>query len=104
MREDHQFDVVWPSSKRRTVAVAPVDAIGGLNGKRIAFIWDYRFRGDEMWAVFKDAMRDRYPTVEFIEHEEFGDVHGVNEVHVLQEMKAKLKDLHVDGAIVGVGA
>jgi hypothetical protein len=104
MGEEHEFEVVWPSSRRRTVAVAPVDAIGGLNGKRIAFIWDYRFRGDEMWAVFKQAMRNRYPNVGFIEHEEFGDVHGVNEVNVLQQMKTKLRELRVDGAIVGVGA
>ena len=104
MSDSAEFHVVWPSSPRHATHIDAVSSIGGLNGKRIAFIWDYRFRGDEMWAMCKQDLAALYPEAEFIDHEVFGDVHGANEVVVMQELGDKLRDLQVDGAVVGVGA
>lgn len=38
---EQQFDVVWPLSPRRVDRIAAVEAVGGLDGKRVAFIWNF---------------------------------------------------------------
>ena len=99
-----EFEVVWPLAKWEPNAVAPVLPIGTLDGKRIAFIWDYRFKGDEMFAMVRDDLLAQYPGVEFVEHAEFGNVHGAEEAEVMRALPERLQRLRIDGAVVGVGA
>jgi hypothetical protein len=98
------FEVVWPSSRRVGTDVDEVRPIGGLNGKRIALLWTNKFKGAEMFDILMAEAARRYPAVEFVGYDVFGDIHGPDEVTVIRELGDKLREHRIDGAIVGVGA
>jgi hypothetical protein len=99
-----QYEVVWPLSKQNTAGIAGTAALGNLNGKRIAFVWDNIFKGDEMFSILREHLSHEYPLIEFVGHEEFGNIHGVEENQVIAELSRKMLAARVDAAIVGVGA
>ena len=97
------YAVVWPRSTR-TVDVKPLaPRLQTLEGKTIAFLWDYLFRGDEIWPTLSAELARRYPGMRFIGWEEFGSTHGDEEHKVLAELPAKLKSLKVDAVVSGMG-
>lgn len=98
------FEVVWPSTQSRVDRIESVEGLDGLNGKRIAYIWDYRFKGTEMWDLITGELSKLYPGVEFVGHEVFGNIHSDDEVELVGALPEKLRDHRVDAAVVGVGA
>ncbi len=97
------YAVVWPRSSRTVEVKALAPRLGTLEGKTVAFLWDYLFRGDEIWPVLSEALASRFPGMRFIGWEEFGSTHGDEEHKVLAELPAKLKALKVDAVISGMG-
>ena len=81
-----------------------MEAVGALDGKRVAFIWNFLFKGPTMWGYLSDELAKRYPGVEFVDYGEFGNIHGDEEVELVAALPEKLKRLEVDAAVVGVGA
>jgi hypothetical protein len=101
---EQQFDVIVPVGRSTATPMAPVAGIESLNAKKIAFVWDLLFSGDIMMEVISNQLRERWPGVEFIGHENFENVHGVDEVRVVAELPARLKELGADAVVIGVGA
>jgi len=99
-----KFEVYWPRAARRKRKVSLAPRLDTLNGKRIAQLWDYLFRGDEVFAVLEEGMKARYPGVEFVSWSEFGNMHGDNERQLVADLPAKLKALKVDGVISAMAA
>lgn len=97
------YAVHWPRSPR-TQAVEPVAGrVDDLAGKVVAFVWDYLFRGDEIFAMVQRELQQRFPGMRFIGYEEFGSTHGADEREVLANLPGKLKQLQVDAVISGMG-
>src|SRR5579862_5610485 len=89
------LDVVWPRS-RRTVGVRPLaQRLETLEGKKVAQLWDYLFRGDEVFSVLEEGLRERYRGIEFVNWREFGNTHGEDEAKILAGLPARLKRLGV---------
>jgi hypothetical protein len=103
MQQEAVFAVHWPRAQR-TQAVEPVaPRLDDLSGKTIAFVWDYLFRGDEIFAIVQRELSARFPGLNFIGHEVFGSTHGADEREVLERLPAKLKELRVDAVVSGMG-
>jgi hypothetical protein len=96
------FDVVHPVSRRPVVARTSNADLPGLTGKKIALVWDYLFRGDDVFRLVKERFQAEQPGVEFVGHEVFGDIHGRDEL--LDQLPGRLTELGVDGTIVATGA
>jgi hypothetical protein len=75
-----------------------------LDDRRVAFVWDEIFRGDEMFAVLTDALRARWPRVVFVGHEHFGNPEQRDGKAVIDALPGRLHEHHVDAVIAGVGA
>jgi hypothetical protein len=97
-----RYDVVSPLGGRRETALTASRALRELDGKRIAFVWDYLFRGDDVFALAKERFAADYDDVQFVDYEVFGNIHDYDEL--LEEMPGKLKDLDVDAAVIATGA
>lgn len=95
------FDVVHPVGRRPVVATASSADLPGLAGKKIALVWDYVFRGDDVFRLAKERFQAERPGVEFVDHEVFGDIHGHDEL--LDQLPGRLRQLRVDGTIVATG-
>ena len=97
------YAVVWPRSARSVEVKALAPRLASLEGKTVAFLWDYLFRGDEIWPTLSEELGRRYPGMRFVGWEEFGSTHGDEEHKVLAELPAKLKSLKVDAVVSGMG-
>lgn len=97
------YAVVWPRSERSIEIKALAPRLGSLEGKTVAFLWDYLFRGDEIWPALSQELGRRFPNMRFIGWEEFGSTHGDEEHKVLAELPGKLKTLKVDAVVSGMG-
>jgi hypothetical protein len=102
-KHSEQYSVFWPRGAK-TVQARPVSArLESLEGKTVAFLWDYLFRGDEIFPMLEQALRERFPGIRFIGYEEFGSTHGEDEHQVLAALPEKLKALKIDAVISGMG-
>ena len=101
-----RYEVVWPLGHRATEKAVLAPRLDTLNGKTIAFVWNHVFKGDAMFRIFEDAIRQRYEGVTFVDHPEFGNIHGTaaEEHEAVELLPARLAEKGVDAAIVGVGA
>ena len=85
----------------RNVALKP--RIADLNGKTICELSDYSFRGEEIFPIVRELLRQQYPNIKFVEYTNFGNTHGAAEAEVIHNLPAMLKEHGCDGVISGVG-
>ena len=103
MRTFESHAVYWPRG-RKTVSVQPLAArLDTLDGKTVAFLWDYLFRGDEIFPLLEKKLRERFSNVTFVGYDEFGSTHGDEERAILEGLPSRLKALQVDAVISGMG-
>ncbi len=101
---DGHFEVVWPRAARQTKQRSLAPRLTTLDGKTIAQIWDYVFRGDEVYLALEQELSRRYPKVRFISWREFGNTHGPDERSIVETLPQRLKELGADAAISAMGA
>jgi hypothetical protein len=97
------YDVVWPQApagaQPQRLAATPTT----LTHKRVAFIWDYMFRGEELFPVLEQVLRKRFDGLEVVGYDKFGNIHGPNERAVVQDLPDQLRRHRIDVAVVGNG-
>ncbi len=95
--------VFWPRGARTLKVQDVAPRLDSLAGKKIAFVWDYLFRGDEIFPILERELKPRFPGVSFVSYDEFGSTHGEDEHAVVAGLPAKLQALGVDAVISGMG-
>jgi hypothetical protein len=98
-----QYEALWPRSPRQTKVKPLANRLDTLEGKTIAWIWDYVFRGNEVFEQLEASLSALYPGVKFIHWSEFGNTHGSDERQVVADLPAKLKAMKVDAIVSGMG-
>ena len=97
------YTVVWPRGEKAQ-ALQPLAARPeSLAGRRIAFLWDYLFRGDEIFPMLAEGLRERFPGIEVIDYGTFGSTHGDEEHEILAGLPERLRELKADAVISGMG-
>ena len=97
------YDVVWPRSPSGVQARRQATRLPSLDGARIAFLWDYLFRGDELFPVLEAELRHRYPDCEIVGYEVFGNLHGTDEKERVGRLPDDLRTRGVDAVVSGMG-
>jgi hypothetical protein len=103
MSDSNTYKVVWPRAPWARTGARLAKRLDTLEGKVVAELWDWVFKGDKMYAVWEQELPKRYPGIRFVSWREFGEIHGANEHQVLAELPEKLKKFGVDAVICGVG-
>ncbi len=106
MSGDEDFDVVWPLGRTVSAVVADTIAPSDLSGRTVAFIWDYLFKGAEMFQLIQEEISRRYDDVTFVPPEVFGDIQAATRDGKanLAALPDRLHQNDVDVAVVAVGA
>ena len=100
---DKKYEALWPRSPRQ-VGVKPLARrLDTLNGKTVAQLWDYVFRGDEVFALLEEGLKQRFPDIKFVNFKEFGSTHGSDEREVLASLPRRFKEMGVDAVVSGMG-
>ena len=97
------YPVVWPRSEKSVTVQPLAPRLSSLEGKTVAFLWDFLFRGDEIWPILTEELGNRYPGIKFIGWETFGSTHGEDEHQIIKDLPANLKKLKIDAVVSGMG-
>ena len=98
-----QYDVVWPRSPLAAARRPLSPRIDGVAGKRIGFMWEYLFGGEELFPALADELRARGADV--VSYEVFGNLHGPDEAQLVGEIPSGYRcPGGIDAVVSGVGA
>ena len=100
--KDGQYSVVWPCGERRLKVRKLARRLDTLNGNTVAQLWDYLFKGDEVFLLLEEELKRRYPGIKFVSWREFGSTHGDDEKESLAALPKRFKELGVDAVISGM--
>lgn len=101
--EGEIFEVAWPRGPSAVKIIPLAKRLDTLAGKTIGEMWDWIFRGDEIFPIVEKELKNRYPGIKFINYTEFGNPHTANEAAVYEELPAQAEKHGCDAFIVGVG-
>lgn len=97
------YDVVWPKSARGIRVRRLAERLDAIDGKRVAFLWDHLFRGDEIFPALAAELTDRFPDIEIVDYDVFGNTHGADEKETIAGLAEGLARRHIDAVISGMG-
>ena len=97
------YEVVWPKSPQGVQSRSMARRLDTLAGKRIGFVWDYMFRGEELFPVLERWLRERFDRIEIVGYEAFGNIHGPDEAALVRGLPEVLASHRVDAVVVGNG-
>jgi len=100
---ESQYAALWPRAPRQAKVKPLAKRLDTLEGKKIAWLWDYVFRGNEVFEQLEATLGARYPGMTFVNWGEFGNTHGSDERAVVAALPAKLKAMGVDAVVSGMG-
>ena len=99
---DGYYEAYWPRSSRQQRVQKLAPRLGSLEGKTVAQLWDQLFKGDVVFEVLEEGLKQRVPGIRFVSWREFGSTHGGEEKEVLAALPQRLKELGVDAVISGM--
>jgi hypothetical protein len=97
------YEAVWPKSALGVQSRRAATRLDALAGKRIGFVWDYMFRGEELFPVLEQELRRRYDGLEVVGYDTFGNIHGPQEHALIEAMPGTLDEHGIDAVVVGNG-
>ena len=100
---DGHYAALWPRSPRQAKINKLAARLATLEGKTVAQLWDYMFKGDQVFALLEEGLKAKYPGIKFVSWRNLGNTHGSDERAVLAALPRKFKELGVDAAISGMG-
>lgn len=103
-RGEPQYEVVWPLGRPAYEARRPSPRVADLNHAVVAELWDYLFRGEEIFPLLRNLLKARYPGIRFVTYEVFGNLHGPRQRELVARLPELLGAHRVDAAISAIGA
>jgi hypothetical protein len=101
-QQEGLYAVVWPRGTKAVGLRQLAMRLDTLAGKTIGQLWDYMFRGDEIFPLLEEGLSERFPGVRFVRYDVFGSTHGGEEHRVIAKLPAELQQHDVDAVISGM--
>ena len=103
-RTTEHLSVLWPGGESAVTPIEPAPRPASLDMRRVAFLWNHMFRGEEIFPLLAGRLGAEFEGVEFVGFDAFGSTFGGDEHAVIDALPARLADLGVDAVVSGVGA
>lgn len=98
------YEVVWPLGKSAYATRAPNDRITDLNNSTVAELWDYLFRGEDIFPMVRARLTAQFPGIKFVRYDVFGNVHGPQQRELLADVPKLLREHGCNAVISAIGA
>ena len=98
------YDVVSPLGKPAYKITPLAPRLSNLRGKTVCELWDWLFRGEDLFSTIEEVLQQRYPGIKFVNYKEFGNTHGAKDKEVIESLPEMLHKHGCDVVISGVGA
>lgn len=102
MAKDCTYEVLWPRGRKMAPITPFAKRLDTLNGKTVCQVWNYEFRGKEIFSFIEKALSEQYPGVKFVSWASYpsdGD-HKMPDWDAHPEL---LSEMGCDAVIVGMG-
>ena len=103
----NEIDVISPVGLPGTQNQAIAPRLDSLAGKTVGEVYNHHFKGDQMFALYRQLLKQRYPDVRIVPYTELpaSFVGGDTAYHrrVAQEVAAQAKAKGCDALITGNG-
>ena len=103
-RSTEHSSALWPGGDSAVAPIEPAPRSAGLDARRVGFLWNHVFRGEEIFPLLARRLEAEFEGVEFVGFDAFGSTFGGDEHAVVEALPSRLRDLGVDAVISGVGA
>ena len=100
---EHTYAALWPRGKSTAGIAALAPRLDTLEDKTVAFLWDYLFRGDEIFPMLERELSAAYPNMKFVGYETFGSTHGADEARIVAALPNTLAEHGVDAVVSAMG-
>ena len=97
------YKVVWPLGRSACATVDQESRVSDLRGKTICELWNWMFKGEEVFSIIRESLKKRYPGIKFGEYSLFGNIHSPKETEVLASLPELLRKHGCDAVISGIG-
>ncbi len=101
---DSTFQVVWPLGKRVSETLPLARRIPDLSQITVCELWDWIFRGEEIFPALRELLSERYPGIRFVDYTAFGNTRGPKERELVANLPRALREHSCGAVISGVGA
>lgn len=98
------YEVVWPLGKAAYETLPLAHRDPDLSGKTLCELWDWLFRGEEIFPIIRESLSKRYPGIKFVDYNVFGNTHSVKEKAIIAALPDLLRKHGCDAVISAVGA
>lgn len=98
------YEVVWPLGKSAYRTRAPNARIDDLSGKVVGELWDYLFRGEDIFPIVREELSKKFPGIRFVTYDVFGNVHGPQQRTLVADVPKLLKQHGCNAVISAIGA
>ena len=103
-RSTERPSALWPGGDSAVVPIEPAPRPASLGTRRVGFLWNHMFRGEEIFPLLARRLEAEYEGVEFVGFDAFGSTFGGEEHAVIDGLPSRLHELGVDAVISGIGA
>lgn len=98
------YEVVWPLGKSVHDSLSLPPPPDNLKGKTVCELWDWLFRGDDVFRIIRELLAKRYPGIKFVDYSIFGSTGGARQREIIARLPELLRQHGCDVVISGVGA
>lgn len=98
-----EYEVLWPLSRKTLKDTVMSRRFADGSAKRIGFVWDYMFRGEEIFPILEAELTARFEGLEVVGYDTFGNIHGGDEASRVQQLPHVLATYRVDAVVCGNG-
>ena len=103
-RPTEDLSALWPGGDSAVAQIEPAPRPASLDAKRVGFLWNHVFRGEEIFPLLAARLEAEFEGVELVGFDSFGSTFGGDEHAVVDALPSRLSDLGVDAVISGIGA
>ena len=104
IRPTDHFSALWPGGDSAVAPIEPAPRPATLDARRVGFLWNHMFRGEEIFPLLARQLETEFEGVEFVGFDAFGSTFGGDEHAVIDALPSRLGDLGVEAVISGIGA
>jgi len=104
LSDDGDFKAFWPRGMRQVAVKDLAPRLKSLRGRRVALLWDYLFRGDEIFDIVEQQLHQQFPDMSFVGWREIDNIHGNDERKLVAALPGRLRAAGVDAVITAVAA
>jgi hypothetical protein len=104
---EDEISIISPLGLNRTQTTGITPRLDSLDGKTIGEVYNHHFKGDQMFRLYRELLKQRFPGVRIVPYTELpaSFVGGDTATHrrVAQEVAAKAREKGCDALITGNG-